>query len=90
MEEVGGTESTDGIFIVRQGKGEDATYAICHRIDSVSGSQQITGTNKTAQQLVDEQRLEAAFVSSGTGGDFQSFSFEPATGSNVNVSYRQR
>lgn len=79
-----------GIFIVRQGDGPSATYAICHRVDTVSGSQQIAGTNKTAQQLVDEQRLDAAFLASGKYGDLQHLTVQTATGEDLFLHIQHR
>ena len=85
-----GEVSSGGFFIVRQGEGDKATYAICHRVDSVSGGHQITGTNKTAQQLVDEQRLDAAFIASGDYDGGQTMSAQFATGEDIFIHIEHR
>lgn len=80
----------DGIFIVRQGAGESATYAICYRVDSVPGGHMIPGSSHTVAQLVDQQRLEAAFLAQGkyeTGGEV---SFRAQSGENISVSFTPR
>lgn len=80
-------QAIDGFFIVREGEGADARYAICHRVDSVDGSYQIAGIGKTAAALVDEQKLLAAFVSGGRYDGLKVMSFEPQSGQNVTLIY---
>lgn len=90
MEDEDSAQSIEGIFIVRQGEAGHATYAVCHRVDSIAGNDQITGTNKTAQQLVDEQKLDAAFVAPGKDGPLQSFTVSTATGLDTHIHIRPR
>lgn len=80
----------EGIFIVRQGEGESASYAICYRVDSVPGTHTIPGNGQTVKQLVDQQRLEAAYVAADkmeTGGEV---SFRAQSGENISVSFTPR
>lgn len=73
------------IFVVRQGEGESASYAICHRVATESGGHRLAGTSKTLAELVDEQNLSAALVPPGDSGPVKSFSFEPQSGRDVNI-----
>ena len=80
----------EGIYIVRQGEGEGATYAICHRVDSVPGGHTIPGSGQTVAQLVDQQRLQAAFLAEDkfeTGGEV---SFRAQSGENITISFQPR
>lgn len=88
MEDESGVQSIDGIFIVRQGEGDRATYAICHRVDSVAGDYPIMGLSKTAQQLVDEQKLGAAFVAPDKDGPLQAFSVRSVPGRDTLIHIR--
>lgn len=73
------------IFVVRQGDGEGATYAICHRVATEGGTHRLAGTSKTLAELVDEQDLSAALVPPGGSGPLTSFSFEPQSGRDINI-----
>lgn len=77
--------SDSAIFVVRQGEGDSASYAICHRVATESGGHRLPGTSKTLAELVDEQKLSAALVPPGGLGPVKSFSFEPQSGRDVNI-----
>lgn len=80
----------DGIYIVRQGSGESASYAICHRVDSVPGGHKIPGVSQTVAQLVDQQRLQAAFIEADQCEDGGEVSFRAQSGENITISFRPR
>lgn len=79
-----------GIFIVRQGEGEGASYAICYRVDSVPANHAVPGTGKTVAQLVDEQKLLAAFLKQGRYEESGEVSFRAQSGENVSVRFTPR
>lgn len=72
----------NGFFIVRQGEGEKATYALCHRYDTVPENYAVAGTNKNAGQIVEEQKLMAAFVSSRKTTVVATMTIEPQNADN--------
>ena len=90
MQDTETAQAVEGLFVVRQGEGESAVYAICHRVATVKGDHRLSGTSKTAAELVDEQKLLAAFVSAGEYEGLRSLSFEPQSGQNVTVFYEEK
>ena len=80
----------EGIFVVRQGEGDSASYAICHRVDSVPGGHTIPGSGLTVAQLVDQQRLQAAFLAEDKFEDGGEVSFRAQSGENITISFTPR
>lgn len=80
-----GTSKAEGLFVVRQGEGDKASYAICVRIETVDGSHRIAGTSKTVAELVNEQGLQAAFVDSHEHDGVRMATFEGQSGRNFSL-----
>lgn len=53
------------IFVVRLGDGDEANFAVCERVGTVEGTRRLPGTGQTVAELVNEQALMAAAISSG-------------------------
>lgn len=79
----------EGIYIVREG-GEGGNYAICYRVDRVAATHTIPGSSKTVAQVVDEQKLLAAFLAEGKFEDGGEVSFRAQSGENISISFSPR
>ena len=77
--------TVEEIFIVRQGSGGSARYAICHRVATMTGGDRIAGVDKTVAEIVDEQDLSAAVVSGERYDDLRVATFEPQSGLNLSI-----
>lgn len=84
---VGGSE---GVFIVRQTEAQGGGYAICARVATLGGGERLVGFSETVADLVEKQKLLAAFAVGGSTGTTETFSFEPQSGENVSLRFKRR
>lgn len=80
----------EGVFIVRQAEAQGGGYAICARVATLSGGERLVGFSETVADLVEKQKLMAAFAVGGATGTTETFSFEPQSGENVSLRFKRR
>lgn len=70
------------IFVVRLGGENAADFAICEQVGIVPRDRRLPGSGKTVAELVEEQALLAAAISSGDLAGLKELLMMAATGEN--------
>lgn len=72
------------IFVVREGEGDQARYAVCRRMTTVSGDHRLPGARQTVAEMVEEQRLLAGVIADDCD-EFQTAMFWSQSGKNITI-----
>lgn len=73
------------IFVVREGEGDDARFAVCRRMTTVAGDHRLPGMRQTMAELVRDQGLLAGVIADDDCEGFQSTMFWSQSGKNITI-----